>query len=255
MRFFAYSLLVFLGLSCSGMNKKPLPEERTVSTDTDSGTSKNVSSQEQSIFPDTELKQVIIRGSYYPRDPERVTKKEAILRRGGHLKEGETLKEKFPRMFNNTTGKEGFIYINERYCYNKVEITDRGHPYSEDLRVRLYDQKGKMIGEDFLRLATSKQYSIELQDEILGLQPVNAYIPYNENSHEIRIVRLEGTKEIIIFSFSHTHPSKSLFIQYYRPNPNTNARYSIYSYGDRYLYRYEYDSEAQCHISPLKNTD
>ena len=93
MRFFAYFLLVLLGLSCSGISKNPSSEERELFSETNSDRSKDLSSQELSIFPDKELKQILIRGSYYPEDPERVIKKEEILRRRGYLKEGESFKK------------------------------------------------------------------------------------------------------------------------------------------------------------------
>ena len=245
MRFCSYLLLLVIVLSCSGMTKKPTLKERS-----------------KPEFPDTELKQVIVRSIYYPANPERVIKKEKILRRRGDLKEGETLKEKYPEELNRE--KEKYIYTNTLYCYNEVKIEDRPNCYYNDnLKIRFYDKEGKVIAEDCLRLQYPEKYDeagryseeylreknapdsfgipnepLVAEEGILEGRAILTYISYNENSYAIRIVRLEGEKEIIIKSFSAgPYITKSELIQRYD--------------GSKYLnWGYNYDEETQCHISP-----
>ena len=147
MRFFSHLLFLVIVLSCSGMTKKPTLEERP-----------------KPNFPDTELKQVIIRGNYYPADPEKVKEIERDYRKDGLLKEVETLKEKYPREFERKEGR--YDYTNEYYCYNEVKIEDRESCYKDNLKVRIYDKEGRMITEDCLRLEYPDKYDGE--GEILG---------------------------------------------------------------------------------------
>ena len=245
MRFFSYLLFLLIVLSCSGMSKKPSPEERP-----------------KPEFPDTELKQIIIRGSYHPENPERVKEVEKALREEGFLKEGETLKERSPSMLD--WGDERYIYTNKKYCYNTVKTANRERCYKYNFRVRLYDKEGEMIAEDCLRLEYPYRYDedgryseeflksanppdapepieyrTKAEDGILEGRATLAYIPYDENSYETRIVRLEGKKEIVLESFSGGGPPrKSVLIEYYQPI----ARYRGHGY--------EYNEEIQCHISP-----
>ena len=245
MRFFSYFLFLLVVLSCFGMTKKPTLKERS-----------------KPEFPDTELQQVIVRGSYYPADPEKVKEIERDYRKDGLLKEGETLKEEYPRQFARKRGR--YDYTNTLYCYNEVKIEDRPNCYYNDnLKIRFYDKEGKMIAEDCLRLQYPEKYDeagrysekylreenapndyalpkrpVTAEEGILEGRAILTYISYNENSYAIRIVRLEGEKEIIIKSFSAgPYITKSELIQRYG--------------GSEYLnWGYNYNEETQCHISP-----
>ena len=261
MRFFVYFLLVLLGLSCSGISKKPSSEERGLFSEADSGTNENLSSGELSIFPDKELKQILIRGNYYLENSEEVKEIEEDYRKRGKLKEGETLKEKYPWMYD--IGKEKYYHTNVYYCYNEVKTKDRQRCHKENFRVRVYDKQGQMIAEDCWRLESPERYDEEgnfseeyLKEEnapdpfgypkepvtakegLLEIKGVVAYVPYSENNHEIHIVKLEDETETILASFW----------GWYIPKSDLTGRL----YDDRkYLRRgYAYDPKIQCHISP-----
>ena len=232
MRFFVYFLLVLLGLSCSGISKKPLSEERGLFSDADSDRSKNLSPEELSIFPDTELKQILIRGSYYPENPEEVKEIEEEYREEGRLKEGEILQEKYP--WTHDIGKEKYHHTDVYYCYNAVKIKDRERCHKENFRVRVYDKEGEIIAEDCLKLEYPEKYDEEgkfseeyLKEEntpepfdyakrpvtaeegLLKSRAVISYVPYSENNHEIHIVKLEGETETILASFGGWYIPKS----------------------------------------------
>ena len=264
MRFFSYLLFLVIVLSCSGISKKPSFENRSLFSDADSWISKNLSPEELAIFPDTELKQIIIRGYYYPENSERVKEIEKELREDGFLKEGETLKEKYPEELEK--GKERYEHETAKYCYKAVKIEDRKNCYHNDnLRVRLYDREGKMIAEDCLRLENPEKYDeggrfseeylreenapdyfgpprrlVTPEAGILKSRVVIAYIPYDKNSYENRIVRLEGKKEIILKSSSGSLlVTKSKLIELYYTNHISRYR----GFG------HDYDAESQCHTS------
>ena len=191
-------------------------------------------------FPATELKQVIIRASYYPENPEEVKEIEETYRIRGKLKEGEVLQEKYPWMHD--IGKEKYIHTNVYYCYNEVKVEDRERCYyNENLRFRVYDKEGQMIAEDCLRVSNFEDYDengryseaylekantphiggipkkpVTAEEGILEGRAILLYLPYDENRYETRIVRLEGEKEIIIkSSFGSSPITKSELIEYY----------------------------------------
>ena len=94
------------------------------------------------------------------------------------------------------------------------------------MKARLYDKEGNLLTEDFLRLIYPEDYDKEgrysenylrrqhyappgaletpehlrmtPEEGILSLRGVISYLPYDERGYEIRIVRLEGRKEVII---------------------------------------------------------
>ena len=261
MRFFVYFLLVLLGLSCSGISKNPSSEERGLFSEADSGTNENLSFEKLSIFPDKELKQILIRGSYYPENPEEVKEIEEEYREEGRLKEGEILQEKYPWMYD--IGKEKYTHTNVYYCYNEVKTKDRQRCNKDNFKVRVYNKEGEMIAEDCLRLQYPEKYDEEgrfseeylkkknapylgsprrrpltAEEGLLEIKAVASYVPYNENNHEIHIVKLEAETETILASFG----------GWYIPKSDLTGRL----YDDRkYLRRgYAYDPKIQCHISP-----
>ena len=261
MKFFAYFLLVLLGLSCSGISKKPSSDSRSLFSEADSDRSDNLSAEELSIFPDTELKQILIRGSYYPENPEEVKEIEEDYRKRGKLKEGEILQEKYSWMHD--IGKEKYTHTNVHHCYNVVKTTDRERCYKDNFRVRIYDKEGQMIAEDCLRLQYPDKYDEEgkfseeylrkknapylgsprrrpvtAKEGLLEIKAVISYVPYSENNHEIHIVKLEGETETILARFG----------GWYIPKSDLTGE--LYD-DSKYLRRgYAYNPEIQCHISP-----
>ena len=261
MRFFLCFLLILLGLSCSGISKKPSSEERGLFSEANSDKSNNLSAEELSIFPDKELKQILIRGVYYFENSEEVKEIEEDYRKSGKLKEGETLKEKYPWMYD--IGKERYIHTNVYHCYNAVKTKDRERCHKDNFRVRVYDKQGQIIAEDCLRLQYPEKYNEEgkfseeylkkenapylgslprrpviAEEGLLEGRAVISYVPYSENNHEIHIVKLEGQTETIL----------ARFWGWYIPKSDLTGR--LYD-NRKYLRRgYAYDPKIQCHISP-----
>ena len=206
--------------------------------------------------PDKELKQVVIKGSYYPKNPERVKEVEIRLREAGFLKDGETLKEKYPWRLKR--GDEKYTFTNNYYCYNAVKIEDREPCYYRDIRIRTYNKEGQVTTEDCLRVNEEpnkydeqgryteeylkqryKEYPHETkpEDGILAKRFVIAYIPYNENNHKTRIVRLKGEKEVVLEEFGGFSLKKSQLIELYYSDHISTFR----GFG------HDYDENRQCH--------
>ena len=182
--------------------------------------------KEKPVYSNKDLKEIIFRGTYYPENPGELEEIEKDYRERGLLKKGETLKEKYPDLFNKR-GKELFKHSSSReYCYNKTKIVDRKPVFKDNLKARLYDKEGNLLSEDFLRLWNPENYDEEgrysedylrrqyyappgaletpehlrmtPEEGILSLRTVISYLPYDERGYKIRIVRLEGRKEVII---------------------------------------------------------
>ena len=239
MRFFTYLLLIVANFSFLAVIKQALANKKP-------------------DFPDTELKQVIMRGFYYPADPEGVKEIEKEYLEDGILKVGETLQEKYPREFKRATGR--YDFTTTRYCYAKVKIKDRESCYKDNLRIRLYDNKGEMIAEDCLRLDEDpnkydelgrytedylKQYYQEYpsthkktpEDGILESRAIVIYLPYVKNAYESHIVRLEEGKEVLIESFSGGPPIQKSELM------------SLYDDSQYLRHAVAYNENSQCHIS------
>ena len=245
MRFFTYLLLVVVNFSFVAVIQQALAGNKP-------------------DFPDTELKQIIMRGAYYPADPKGVKEMEKEYLEKGILKAGETLQEEHPREFKRMTGRYDVTII--KYCYTEVKIKNREPCYKDNLRMRLYDNKGHIIAEDCLRLDEDlnkydehgrytedyiKQYydnsgplkgpkesRMKPEDGIFEGRSIVIYLPYDKNVYERRIVRLEGKKEIVIESYSDGPPvEKSTLIRLYDDSKYFNHGFA-------------YNEESQCHISP-----
>ena len=189
-------------------------------------------------YPDKNLKEIIIRGSYTPKNPKEVEelKKDLLSkptctgydRRKRHcgLLEGETLEKALRNRFPGT-GEEAFGHSSYReYCYNKTDGIKKKSIFKENLRARLYDKNGKLLTEDFFRWnghPTSK------------FQSVISYLPYDDKGHRIYIVSLNGKKEVILYDMGMLSQSKLREI----------------SLPDHDMYRNEswvFNEKSECHI-------
>ena len=139
-------------------------------------------------FPDKNLEEIIVRGVYYPGGQRGVEAlKKSFREEYLELNDGETIEEAVKNRYQHRL-KEDFTHSGERYCYHKM--IDQEPISNRDLRTRLYDKNGKVLAEDFLRT--------ESEDELY--QSITSYLPYHNEGYEIRIVRLEGTKETALYT-------------------------------------------------------
>ena len=191
----------------------------------------------ESTFPDKELEEIIVIGWYSPENQKDIEElKEELLRRPKckedstepercGLVSGETVEEAIKNRYPNI-GKEQFGYSGKSYCYNKTN--DKEAPFNQNLKVRLYDKEGKMLTEDILRTESDDEFH----------RTVISYLPYHDEGHEIRIIRLERGKEIIIESLAFASQSelvKSTFV-----NTIKNRRDGAFVF----------DEETKCHLAP-----
>ena len=246
MKFVVYLLFIVTSFSCSCL-EKPLPPEKPK-------------------FPNTNLKEIVFHGTYYPENPEELEEIKRDYRERGLLKKGETLKEKYPDLLDD--GDENFIYSGMRYCYNKIKTEDRKPVFKDNLKARLYDKEGNLLTEDFLRLWYPDKYDKEgrysedylrrhytrppgaletpehlrmtPEDGLLESRALIAYIPYDERGYEIRIVRLEGRKEVILHD--KIKPYSQLEIQKKTGVDFTQAK--------TYRHSWTFNKDSQCHVSP-----
>ena len=106
------------------------------------------------------------------------------------LKEGESVEEAIQDRYQDDI-QEYFNYSEMRYCYQKSN--DKKPVFNRNLRSRLYDREGILLMEDFLRLEKCCRF----HDDDPWLV---SYLPYHNEGYEIRIVRLEGTKETALYT-------------------------------------------------------
>ena len=106
------------------------------------------------VYPDKDLKEIVVYGSY------------------------------------SALGGGGFVHSRYRkYCYNETKEEDKRAVLNKNLWVRLYDQDGNLLSEDFLR------FGGKLNPES---QNVISYLPYHDEGYKFRVVRLEEKKEIVL---------------------------------------------------------
>ena len=79
------------------------------------------------MFPDKELKEIIIRGRYYPQNRER----DPELR------------------------KEHFGYSGKRFCYSETNEGEKKPVFNDNLRVRLYSKEGQIAFRGFSKIRIS----------------------------------------------------------------------------------------------------
>ena len=213
MIFMRVCLLFLFTVSCSCLGKKT--EDKPI----------------EPVFPDKELKEIIIRGWYAPEN-----------------------KEKEPDM-----EKEQFGYSGKRFCYSETNEGEKKPVFNDNLRVRLYSKEGKLLSEDFLRLEYPENYDEEgryseaylreqyesrperyqipvhmrstPEDGILSSRSVISYLPYYDEGHEIHIVRLKGKKEVFLEELK------------FFPRAVLTHRIPLYRYG------HTFDEKSQCHIA------
>ena len=176
------------------------------------------------IFPDKELEEIVVWGSYQPADPGRVKAIEEEYRRIGVLKEGESFEEKHPEAL--TADEERFMWSGEKYCYEKKK--NKEPVFDKRFRARLYDRRGKLLSEDFLRFLRP----VEVHD-LFSVVSIVSYIPYRKEGHRYRIVRLEGEKEVIL-----------------RKSKVESKTELIRRYASRMRGRYNFNEKRQCHNIP-----
>ena len=176
-------------------------------------------------FPDKELEEIVVRGVYYPGGQRGIEALKRSFQEGDlELREGETIEEAIKNRYQDRL-KEDFTHSGESYCYHK---TINQEPISNrNLRTRFYDKHGKVLAEDFLR-------TDESDDELY--QSVTSYLPYHNEGYEIRVVRLEGTKEIVLYTAS--------FISHARLLEVTRSDWNRHPPG------IIFDTRNNCHVTP-----
>ena len=145
-----------------------------------------------------ELQEIKIFGDYHPGGPKEIERSERFYREHGVLEEGQTLADSWQTAHMlEDLGKERFKIGKKSiiYCYGKILDEDRetAPMFDPNLRARMYDREGNLLAEDIL-----KDRKSERKDPFLRLTV--AYLPYLRNGNvTIRIVRLEGDEEVILY--------------------------------------------------------
>ena len=216
------------------------------------------------VYPDKEIAEIFIYGHYTPKDPSRLERIKRSYIKRGWVKEGESFEEKYSHFLDE--GDERFTFSGGNYCYNKTKDKKSVPHHNLILKARLYDKAGNLLEEDFLRLLSPERYDEEgkyteyylkrkydwrpkryqfpeeLRDTpeegILELRSMLAYLPYNKAGYEIRIVRLEGEKEVILFKIG------------VMTKAELRKRSGRLNTSKRIPRGWEYDEEAECHLSP-----
>ena len=190
-----------------------------------SGCLMNPPLRQKPIYPDKDLKEILIRGYYSPEDKGRVKELERDMRERGRIKAWESFEEKYPHLLDR--GDEGFIYTGKMFCYN--ETREKNLVFDKNLKARLYDKKGNLLSEDFLR------WDGRLIPES---QSVISYIPYHHEGYKIHIVSLKGKEEVILEDL-YSSSQKELREKSYIDNSSYRAGAG-----------WTFDEKSECHIAP-----
>ena len=187
------------------------------------------------LYPDKDLKEVIIKGYHAPED-KKIKELEKYIRERGLMEEWESFKEKSsPRLLNRWY--ESFSYMVAMYCYN--EKSDKEPVLDKSLKARLYDRKGNLLSENFFRHVPD----ISREDALHFVYVPNnyvVYIPYNNEGHKILIVSLKEGKEVILkeLSFQSQEKLRKESVVVNKP---------LYS-----LDRWTFHEKNECHLSPSR---
>ncbi len=131
------------------------------------------------------------------KEAESLEELEEYYRRIGHLEEDETIKDIISHYRKDRFGFRGIKSCHTRLpekWKNKFTVDPKlrdPNLSTPDLRVRLYDGRGRFLSED--RLRSVRYYELDFT------WSVEAYIPYHPEARKIRVVRLEEGKEIVIW--------------------------------------------------------
>ena len=113
-----------------------------------------------------------------------------------YLKKEESLSEHFEKQFGHLgLGEERYNRSGQKFCDHVTdEETKSKYPIiNPDLRVRLYDREWNVLSEDVPR-----DYSPKNTDETSYIWQIVVHVPYHEEGHSLRLVRLENGKEILL---------------------------------------------------------
>ena len=222
MRVFLFLLLIVAVLSCyciEPASRPPPPPQK---------------------FPDKELEQMILVGRYFFED----SKEEKARKRAG-LADCPPVEEEilgtyrdpcYHKRFEFKIREEGFGFSRKEYCYKKANEEEKEPVFDKNLKIRLYDKGGRRLAEDYLRLWCDKP-----NDKYRRCYPGDrdplliAYLPYYEEGHEIRVVKIKGRKETVL------------------ETTGVSPRSRLVARGDydRDFDLHLFHEETQCHISYL----
>ena len=128
-----------------------------------------------------------------------------LVREPKELKEIKLSGDYYP---GNSEDKESFTTerFNTVYCYKEILDEDREKAIvlNPNLRMRMYDREGNLLAEDVLRDRGPGEH--------FPSRSVVAYLPYlNNGDVSIRIVHLEGDREVLIHKELNKKPNIVVF--------------------------------------------
>ena len=121
-------------------------------------------------------------------------------------------------------GKERFHTSSKPviYCYGKILDEDRESAivFNPDLRVRMYGRAGNLLAEDVLRDSGSPVHRKHFMEKRDFGRLIVAYLPSLRNGDVIlRVARLEGEKEIVLYELTGLNSLENLQYQERWKNP------------------------------------
>ena len=188
------------------------------------------------LYPEGDIQEIRIYGNYEPHDPQRLDNFKEMLIRNHYLKPGDVFEKKYAHFLDK--GDEKFSeHLRFNYCYDKTPDGRKEPVINKNLRVRLYDGKGNVVAEDYLRVGKF--------DEKNNRYFTVSYIPYETKADyflvaRFQVVRLEGEKEVILRRRRFSVPSRAQLIHWSEPTSNP--------FGSRV----KYHPQTKCHHSRFK---
>ena len=176
------------------------------------------------VFPDTELKEIIIYGFYQPEDIEELKASEKEYIQRGLIKEGELVEGRHPKW--HLPGVEHVRYSTQKYCYKEAKEEDKPSVVFKNFKARIYNKNGKLLVENDLRL---RHFS-----ETHKISSFIIYLPYHKEAGYIQVVRLDGKKEVILVKGDEVY-LKSFLVENSVPDIDSYRRESSYRYNEKTL--------------------
>lgn len=193
----------------------------------------------ETVYPEWDIKEIRIYGRYQPEDPKRLENMinnfitgDGVISQS-RVKNRKEFEERYPHYLD--IGDEKFHeHPQFHYCYDRA-LDNKEFPFNKDLRVRLYNKEEKIIAEDYLRVTRF--------DEQNNSFSIVSYILYHKEGHFFQVVRLEGTKEVVLWK-----PGKRGFAIV----PKAELIHLSKPLPQGFDNEFEYDKKIRCHYSTFK---
>ena len=144
--------------------------------------------------PNEPIKEIRFNAHYWPKNTEeekraiKIDYDHCLLRRQ---------KEENPHKhceYLKAREEDSVHFESKAYCYDIKQ--DKESPFKKNLKARLYDKEGNILVEDYLRCDRNLDGTETCDKETTP--HLNFYLPYSKQAYEMKVIKTEGAKEIVL---------------------------------------------------------